>query len=177
MLGEVVEGEMHLNAFGAIVDAMMKALVEHFPNLVVDSFVVMPDHVHVILIIRAPIFVPIGASREIEIEAQAGQSKSIEAGQSKSIVRAGLPRPYKIRKTSYRATLGHIVGYLRYQSAKGINALRGKPGERVWHRDYDDRVVRNVYELEGYRQYIADNPKRWTGRIKGQHSVPAARRR
>jgi REP element-mobilizing transposase RayT len=36
------------------------------------------------------------------------------------------------------------------------------PGTRFWQRNYYERIVRNEIELERIRQYIIENPDRWT---------------
>lgn len=55
LLGEVVEGEMRLNPCGKLVTACWAQLPEHFRNMELDEFVVMPNHLHgVVVIVREP---------------------------------------------------------------------------------------------------------------------------
>ncbi|MHB8713677.1 MAG: transposase [Trichloromonadaceae bacterium] len=58
-------------------------------------------------------------------------------------------------------TLSKVVGYLKMNTAKGINQMRNNPGVPVWQRDYYERVIRDERELAAIRQYIADNPAKW----------------
>ncbi len=51
LFGEVVDGEMRLNMFGEIVEWTWRDLPNHVANIVLDAFVVMPNHVHGIVII------------------------------------------------------------------------------------------------------------------------------
>ena len=51
LFGEIVDGEMQLNEFGNWVDAYWKRLPTHFSHLQLDRFVVMPNHVHGILVL------------------------------------------------------------------------------------------------------------------------------
>jgi REP element-mobilizing transposase RayT len=53
-----------------------------------------------------------------------------------------------------------MAGY-KSAVAKRANALRGTPGAAVWQRSYYEHVVRDEGELQGIRQYIAENPSRW----------------
>ena len=57
-------------------------------------------------------------------------------------------------------TLGQIVGYWKYQSAKGINECRGilRP---VWQKNMFEHVIRNEWELQMIRTYIQNNPGAW----------------
>lgn len=59
MFGELVRQEVVPNALGDIVRDCWREIPTHFPHVVLDAFVLMPDHVHGILIfeqedLRAP---------------------------------------------------------------------------------------------------------------------------
>jgi len=58
-------------------------------------------------------------------------------------------------------SLGAIVGQFKSSTSKRINELRGMPGAPVWHRGYYDHVIRDRSELERFRKYITDNPRKW----------------
>jgi REP element-mobilizing transposase RayT len=51
LLGEIKDGVMHLNLVGATVKAVWDSLPRHFPLIELDAFVIMPNHVHGIIII------------------------------------------------------------------------------------------------------------------------------
>jgi REP element-mobilizing transposase RayT len=42
-----------------------------------------------------------------------------------------------------------------------VNELWGSTGERVWQRNYFERVIRNERELNTVRRYIQENPRQW----------------
>ncbi|KAA3647122.1 MAG: hypothetical protein DWQ07_06395 [Chloroflexi bacterium] len=46
LFGEVVGGVMRLNELGEIVRDVWEAIPQHFENVVIDAFVVMPNHFH-----------------------------------------------------------------------------------------------------------------------------------
>jgi putative transposase len=54
LFGEVVDGEMRLNDAGRMVVAEWERLPALFPNVVLDAFVVMPNHIHGIVILTDP---------------------------------------------------------------------------------------------------------------------------
>jgi len=54
LFGKVVNGEMRLNDAGRMVLAEWNMLPERFPHVVLDAFVVMPNHVHGIVVITNP---------------------------------------------------------------------------------------------------------------------------
>jgi len=51
LFGEVVDGQMRLNEAGAIVQATWDALPSHYAGMRTDAFVVMPNHVHGIIVL------------------------------------------------------------------------------------------------------------------------------
>jgi hypothetical protein len=54
LFGAVVDGEMQLNAVGQMANACWQRLPSSFPHLVLDALIVMPNHVHGILILTNP---------------------------------------------------------------------------------------------------------------------------
>jgi len=51
-LGNVVDGETRLTGTGMIAAGCWEEIPKHFPNVALDAFVVMPNHIHGILMIR-----------------------------------------------------------------------------------------------------------------------------
>jgi putative transposase len=51
LLGEVIEADVRLNDIGAIVNQSWVNLPNHYPGVELDSFIVMPNHVHGIIIL------------------------------------------------------------------------------------------------------------------------------
>jgi REP element-mobilizing transposase RayT len=51
LLGEIRDGEMHLNGLGEIAAAAWDDLPNHYPHVVLGAFVVMPNHVHGVVVL------------------------------------------------------------------------------------------------------------------------------
>ena len=51
LFGEVVNGEMILNPFGSVVDESWRWLREQYDHIELDAYVVMPNHLHGIIVI------------------------------------------------------------------------------------------------------------------------------
>lgn len=58
LFGEVVDGKVQLNSAGNIVSEMWHGLSDRFPNVSVDLFVVMPNHIHVVVNVGAQFIAP-----------------------------------------------------------------------------------------------------------------------
>lgn len=52
LFGEVQDGAVHLSEAGGIVERIWRNLPAHYPAFSVDEFVVMPNHVHGVLLIE-----------------------------------------------------------------------------------------------------------------------------
>jgi REP element-mobilizing transposase RayT len=57
--------------------------------------------------------------------------------------------------------LSKLVGRLKMQSAKEINIIENRKGEKFWQNNYYDRIIRNNNEYEKIKTYIYENPKKW----------------
>jgi putative transposase len=53
LFGEIVDGEMHLNAYGEIVQKWWHEIPNHFPNVELGAFIIMLNHVPGIIFIIA----------------------------------------------------------------------------------------------------------------------------
>lgn len=146
LFGEVVDGVMRLNQLGLIVreEWIKTALLR--PRVVLDAFVVMPNHLHGIIVLndicrgtrqRAPT-VPRAPKTPVQ--------------QCPTTEQFGKPTSDSIPT---------IVRSFKSATTKRINALRATPGAPVWQRNYYEHIVRNEHDLERIRQYIAENPARW----------------
>jgi len=51
LFGEVIDEEMALNDFGKIADECWRAIPDHFPNVDLGAHIIMPNHVHGIIVI------------------------------------------------------------------------------------------------------------------------------
>jgi putative transposase len=117
---------------------MMMTVMNH-PEIALDEFVIMPDHVHAIVAIMECDGGLVGAS---QWDAPTGKRSS----QQKRNVEPG--------------SIGAIVRAYKSAVAVRINQRRETPGRRVWQRNYWERIIRNGGELMWIREYIRNNPIR-----------------
>ena len=59
-------------------------------------------------------------------------------------------------------SLGALMAGFKSAATKRINTMRGTPGASVWQRNYYEHVIRNESALNRIRQYITDNPAKWS---------------
>lgn len=141
LFGMVADGDMRLNELGRIVEWTWDDLPNHMDNVQLDAFVVMPNHVHGIVVIK---------SADTPIAVGAG---SVGAGSE--------PAPTTTAVTRRIHALSEIVRQFKTFSAHRINQMRGTQGVPVWQRNYYEHVIRNEESLNRIRCYIAENALRW----------------
>ncbi len=138
---EIVDGEMSLTSAGEIVLACWNDLVKHYPYAEYDAFVIMPNHIHAIVMLindNVPAS-PVGKGlRPFRTTSQFPETLPVKA--------QSLPK---------------IMGSLKSFSARRINEQRDMPGVAVWQNSYHDHIIRDEADLNIRRQYILTNPSRW----------------
>jgi REP element-mobilizing transposase RayT len=171
LFGEIVNEKMILNDFGKIVQSTWIDLPNHVPNIELDAFVIMPNHIHGIIIIVGAGSKP-APKNENPPDKNANTSNKNENQSNKIIgtigyigtnLRAGLePAPTgKEEPAPTGKKISEIVRQLKTFSARQINQLRNVPGFPVWQRDYYEHIVRNDDALDRIRTYITNNPLHW----------------
>ncbi len=73
LFGEVVQGTMRLNEAGRVTESCWLGIPDHFPHAALDAFVVMPNHVHGIVVITGPV---VGANANVGAMGNAGANAS-----------------------------------------------------------------------------------------------------
>jgi len=139
LLGEVVDGKMLIDEAGQIAGEVWEQVAEHWPVVDLDAFVIMPNHLDGIIIIR-------------------DESEMVQGGTEERKEGGGTP-PLQQRQ---KPTLGSVVAYWKYQASKRVNMARQTPGARLWQRNYYDPILRSERMLDKARTYIAHNPSRWS---------------
>jgi putative transposase len=139
LFGDVLHGEVHLTPEGRIVDRQVRALPRQNRRVELDAFVVMPDHVHLIIGLA-------GAAGNCpgQTVVVPGDGRSIPAGTAPG-------------------SLAAVVQNLKSVTSRHINRHRGTPGERVWQRNYWERIIRTGAAHARIRRYVMDNPAKWPG--------------
>lgn len=143
LFGEVMDGEMHLSEAGeAVADEWVKS-AQIRREIELDTWVVMPNHFHGIVVISEPVGDQSEGDRPVaptdDMPAETRDRKPGPRPKSLSALMAGFKAAVTIR----------------------VNALRATPGVPVWQRNYYERIIRNERELDAVRRYIANNPARW----------------
>ncbi|GIV52421.1 MAG: hypothetical protein KatS3mg038_2942 [Candidatus Kapaibacterium sp.] len=166
LFGQVVEGQMRLNAVGHIAQQCWTDIPNHFPHVELDAFIIMPNHVHGILVIT-----DVGARHAVppDVDVGARHAVPLPTVPLPTAPPPTVPQPptVSIHPTveqfgkPVHGSIPTIVRSFKSAATRYINILRGTPGAPVWQRNYYEHIIRNEDALNRIREYIATNPLRW----------------
>jgi REP element-mobilizing transposase RayT len=144
LFGEITNGEMNQNKFGLIAQQMWDKLPARFRNVEMGAFVVMPNHVHGIILLD-------GTRRGIvESATDSGDRVTRYAPttdrQFGKMIPGSIPAIVRAHKSS--------VAYR-------INLMRGLRNTPIWQRNYYEHILRNADEANRIHLYIESNPSNW----------------
>jgi REP element-mobilizing transposase RayT len=146
IFGEIDGSVMQLSDHGRIAADEWLRSGEMRPGLLLDAFIVMPNHLHGIVILD-PAHDAGGLGE---------RSGYADGQQDRSHQKAEISTPKRAERS-----LGSFVAGYKSAVTASIDAARATPGAPVWQRGYYEHVIRNDGDLDRIREYIANNPARW----------------
>lgn len=121
-----------LSTYGKIVDQYIKNIPIVYTNVFVDSYVIMPNHIHMIIIISS------GSVNKIKEIAMCEKSTT-----------DSLSPLYPLRTTLFT-----VIRSLKTMVTKQI-------GESIWQTSFHEHIIRDIFDYENIAKYISENPKIW----------------
>lgn len=178
VFGAVADDEMRLNEYGRKVADCWSWLAEQYPYVILDEWVVMPNHFHGIIVITDDR--PDGADADAYGSGRGGSDGDDRtdgsgrggSGRGGSRTAPTGPRddPMGPRNVPTgdpqtvppkRKPLGRLIGAFKTVSTKHVNEIRSTPGAKLWQRNYYEHVIRDDSSLRRIHEYIANNPRQW----------------
>jgi len=135
IFGQVQGSNVALSPIGEIVRICWIEIPKHFPNVKIETYVVMPNHLHGILTLQ---------SKLPEANSQDTATGTAEA--------FGRPRP---------GSIPTIIRSFKSATSKRARETGLVSGGSIWQKGYFEHVVRNTREYVEITNYILLNPARW----------------
>jgi putative transposase len=123
---------MILNKAGMIVQEEWLRTAEIRPNVEMDCYVIMPNHIHGIVLLT---------------DASRGTSR-----RAPTVEQFGKPTPHSIPT---------IIRLFKSSVTNRINKLQSASGRAIWQRGFYEHIIRNEKELNRIRDYISGNVIQW----------------
>jgi len=162
--------EKEVSEIGRMVEKIICEIPIFYKGVSVGEYVVMPDHVHIILIID-----DVGADpciRPISIN-------PIECVGADPCIRPKMGQTQGSARTfGQKLSLSEVVQRFKALTTRRyIDGVRSnnwpKFHKRLWQRNYFERIVQDEFELARTRKYIEDNPKRYL--VNGRRGVASSK--
>jgi REP element-mobilizing transposase RayT len=132
--GDIIGNKIILNNYGISAKHCWFKIPKHFPNVELDEFQIMPNHVHGIIII---------------CNINSVGNKNFCSLQNKNI-----PWQTKLSKSLSSIIRGFKIGVTEYCHNNNLKIF-------AWQKSFYDHIIRNEYSLFRIRKYIKDNPTNW----------------
>ena len=120
-----------LTKCGEILDRWIQEIPVKYPNVSVDVYVIMPDHVHMLLFLCGD------------------NGRGNPSPTEKNGIGAKIPAVHS------------VVGWWKYQVTKEIRKILPWTGEKIFQRSFHDHIIRNLEDYNEVKKYILENPMRW----------------
>ena len=172
-LSNINQGVVCLSRIGKIIDEEWKITPEiRRGKVAIDQYVIMPDHMHGILIIEDSI--PVATPRRgVTTQWHNRPEYTIPVGAPRRGIepigtapvgapRRGAPTGGNAKMNWTPGCLGAIICQFKSKCTKRIRAEGF--GDFSWQPRYYDRIIRSEKALFQIRSYIINNPYRWDAR-------------
>ena len=136
VLSEVVNGVVHLSPIGELVAREWLKTEQVRANVALDECVIMPNHVHGIIVIKDNL--------DVETARRAVSTRDVST---------------RAASTLKPSSLGSIIGQIKSNCTKHIWAAGFT--DFNWQARFYDHIVRNERSLNAIREYIIKNPLKW----------------
>jgi len=137
--GQVINEQMQLSSLGILADVLWFEIKNHAKNIELNAFVVMPNHLHGILILQ-------NETPDVETRHALSLQKSKTLGQQRF-------------QNQGKNSLSSIIG--SYKSAVTKHAHR-LGFDFSWQPRFYEHIIRNEKSYQYIENYILENPKKWS---------------
>ena len=148
--GEIQNGKMQVSPAGAIAYVLWEEIKIHAKNVELGEFVVMPNHVHGILILDR---------NEMNTTPNVGTTHALSLQQpSKQPPKPPQTIGQQRFQNQGKNTVSSIIGSYKSAVTKYCNRL-GLPF--AWQSRFHDHIIRDEKSFQRISEYIINNPLNW----------------
>lgn len=155
IFGDIESDKMVLNKVGQFVDDCWLDIPNHFPNVVLHEYVIMPNHVHGIIELHT---IDGGIANGPPTENGGDATVGVENFQPQQCTRNILGQTNEFQKLIPKS-IGSIVKGFKIGVTKWCR--NNTEIHIVLQRNYYDRIIRDESSYQRIIQYIRDNPAKW----------------
>ena len=164
--GNILDGEMQLLEIGEMADKFWLEIPEHFPFVKLDVHVVMPNHVHGIIVIDKTD----DGRNGIELNDGNNDGGNVGNNDGRNVETqnfASLPPPQQPStnkpqpKNKFGPQSQNLASIIRGYKTGVTKYARNNNIDFGWQSRFHDHIIRNNAEYQRIKNYIIKNPKKW----------------
>ena len=149
--GEIVDSKMKLSGIGVFAITCWANIPNHFPHFHLDEFIIMPNHIHGIVMIEKPYI----DNNSLPHIVETGHALSLR----KPTTEESEKKPTHLRfRNQGRNTISSMVSSFKSAVTRRYNENKIRFG---WQTRFHDHIIRDVDEFYTIRNYIINNPANW----------------
>lgn len=140
---------MILNDAGRMIEKIWLESPNRFSNIELDQYVIMPNHIHAIVIMNS--ITNVDTNTNMNVDANGNASTWV---------------PTRGTPTNITIAIGDVIG--AFKSITTNEYIRGVKNanwpafdQKIWQRNFYEQIIRNIVSLDNMREYIKQNPKNW----------------
>ena len=145
--GEIIHRKMILSTMGKIVEQFWMEIPKHYPNIKLDEYVIMPDHIHGIIMIE-------NAMPNVETP-----QWGVSTGNDMNNRMTNKKRNPHHRPEWKSNSLGSIICQFKSIATKQIRETGFY--DFAWQSRFHEHIIRDEIEFNQKRKYIINNPLKW----------------
>jgi REP element-mobilizing transposase RayT len=163
--GDVKNGKMIFSDFGKIANDEWFKSFKIRRELFLDEFILMPNHLHAIIILNNPDNRIIkndgddGDVWDVETHGRASLHPKSNSNSNEQTQLIRKPKSISSFIGGYKSVVNTKIDDLIDSEHLGINKFNRK--NRLWQVNYNDHIIRNKREYMAIKKYIQNNPKNW----------------
>ncbi len=143
LFGRVLDGLMVLSDVGRVIEAEWLRTPTIRPQVQLDAYVVMPNHIHGILLIDG--------------DSEGNSRSGSTSGRMQDAPTADGPTGFQAPSR----TAGAVVRGFKGATSSQVTRMLRSRDIMVWQRNYYEHIIRDEGDLNRIREYIEGNPARW----------------
>jgi REP element-mobilizing transposase RayT len=148
---------MQLNEIGQIVNDQFFKSFEMRQELFLGSFVLMPNHLHAIIILDKTNCMYGSAHTTVETHDRAALQLQQQLSTPQQLQRQ--PKSISSFVAGFKsATIKHIDDWI---DSKGLSMEKFNRNNPLWQANYHDHIIRDDFEYQRIKNYIDNNPTNW----------------
>ncbi|UGU16705.1 hypothetical protein LS482_02265 [Sinomicrobium kalidii] len=165
IFGHIENGEVVKNRWGEIAYREWYKSFKIRKELTLDSFVLMPNHIHAVVTIDPILVVEThGRASQTRKRGRASQSgnNNLTSKGNNSFYRR--PRSLSTFIAGYKSSVTiQLNNWIDRNISPALfpELEKFSKSHRLWQPNYHDRVIRDPYEYSRILKYIENNPKKW----------------